>query len=111
MTVFFFLSFCYFCDIEVSLNSTMMKADSESKTQTVGEILQIGIWVHNTLAWPLANITLQLYFFQDYQNGVTNNHLESCLSIIGSTEVILPQVCTTISRYTNNHFLKFYHNR
>lgn len=77
---------------EVSLNSTMMKADSESKTQTVGEILQIGIWVHNTLAWPLANITLQLYFFQDYQNGVTNNHLESCLSIIGSTEVILPQI-------------------
>ena len=69
-----------------------MIKNSETTTHPVGETLQLGIWVHNSLSLPLVDIMLQLYFFQDYQNGTINQQLSACLATVGATEVILPKV-------------------
>lgn len=66
--------------------------NNEVATHTVGEVLNLGIRVENSLSWPLVDIMLQLYLFQDYQNGVINQQLDGCLSTIGATEVNLEKV-------------------
>lgn len=69
-----------------------MNTSLESTKYPVGELLQLGIRVHNSLSRPLAGIMLQLYFFQDYQNGTVNQQLEPCLATVGATEVNFPKV-------------------
>lgn len=77
--------------VEILLNSIAVNS-SESTTHSVGDTLHLGIRVHNSLSWPLVDIILQLYLFQDYQNGVTNSQLDSCIATIGSTQVSLSKV-------------------
>lgn len=76
---------------EITLNSAAIK-NPELTTHSVGEILQLGVWVHNSLSQPLVNIMLELYLFQDYQNGTINQKLDTCLTTIGSTEINLSKV-------------------
>ena len=81
-----------FVFVEILLNSTMVNT-VESTTHSVGETIQLGIWVHNSLSWPLVDIILQIYLFQDYQNGIINQQLDPCLTTIGSTQVNFSKVC------------------
>lgn len=87
---------------EISLNSISIN-NNKIATHSVGEKLHLGIRIENSLSWPLVDIMLQLFFFQDFQNGVINQQLDSCLSTIGTTEVNLKTVNSRfyISRITN----------
>lgn len=85
------LYFLLYSCVEISLNSTLVN-NGESTTHSVGDTLQLGIWVHNSLSWPLVDILLQLYLFQDYQNGIINQQLDPCLTTIGCTQVNFSRV-------------------
>ncbi len=66
--------------------------NSEVTTHSVGEVLSLQIRVHNSLSSPLIDVLLQLYLFQDYQNGIMNQQLDGSVATIGSTEVNLEKV-------------------
>ncbi|XP_039275687.1 protein brunelleschi isoform X4 [Nilaparvata lugens] len=79
---------------EVLLNSKSIRSSQgESElTSKIGQCLNVGVWVHNSLSWPLVNLELSLQFFQDHQNGVTNYQLDTRLATAGVTQVQLPEV-------------------
>nr|XP_018912061.1 PREDICTED: protein brunelleschi [Bemisia tabaci]XP_018912062.1 PREDICTED: protein brunelleschi [Bemisia tabaci]XP_018912063.1 PREDICTED: protein brunelleschi [Bemisia tabaci] len=78
-------------DWKVTVNSKSLKPQSEFITQ-VGELLEFEVALHNLLGQPLQNLALLVQFYQDYQNGVINSQLDSCLAIAGTPETKFCQI-------------------
>lgn len=78
---------------EVLLNSKSIKSAGDCELSSkIGQCMNLGVWVYNSLSWPLLNMELSLQFFQDHQNGVSNYQLDTRLATAGVTHVQLPEV-------------------
>ncbi|XP_075217129.1 trafficking protein particle complex subunit brun isoform X2 [Lycorma delicatula] len=85
---------------EVLLNSKLVRPEVQTDlTSKIGQCLQLGIHVYNSLSWPLLNLELSVQFFQDHQNGISNYNLDTRLATAGATQVQLPQVLEHGSAY------------
>lgn len=62
------------------------KPSSDLSRYTVGQQLKFQIWVHNSLMFPLDEVTLEFNFYQDYLNGTINNQLGNRLATMGTTK-------------------------
>lgn len=62
------------------------KLSSETSQYSVGQLLRLQIWVHNSLMSPLDEVTLEFNFYQDYLNGTINNQLGNKLVTTGLTK-------------------------
>lgn len=62
------------------------KLSSDLSRYTVGQQLKLQIWVHNSLMFPLDEVTLEFNFYQDYLNGTINNQLGNRLATMGTTK-------------------------
>ncbi|XP_076285464.1 trafficking protein particle complex subunit brun isoform X1 [Lasioglossum baleicum] len=74
---------------EIKINDAIVKAQDEL-TCNLGECVNVGIGICNTLEHPLADLVLSINFYQDHHNGVNNYQLETRLSIAGANKVMLP---------------------
>lgn len=68
------------------------KLSSETSQYSVGQLLKLQIWVHNSLMSPLDEVALELQFYQDYLNGTINNQLGNRVITTGSTKTYKARV-------------------
>lgn len=54
----------------------------------IGDCLEIGVSVANSLECVLKQLTLNIQFYQDYQNGTFNYRLETRLATTGATKYV-----------------------
>lgn len=95
------------CFTEVMLNSKMVRPQTETDlTSKIGQCLQLGVRVYNSLSWPLLNLELCIQFFQDHQNGINNYQLDTRLATAGATQVQLPQVSEYFWKISVKYFVK-----
>ncbi|XP_044738688.1 protein brunelleschi [Chrysoperla carnea] len=73
----------------VTLNSQITKSQEEI-CFNIGESITLGIQISNNLERPLRQLTLDIQFYQDHQNGINNYRLDTRLATIGATKVLLP---------------------
>lgn len=70
---------------DVTLNSQITKSQEEI-CFNIGESITLGIQISNNLERPLRQLTLDIQFYQDHQNGINNYRLDTRLATIGATK-------------------------
>ena len=77
--------------LEITVNGEGVR--HEEMRFEAGEMISVNVWLRNHFKDALGDLNLSLDCFQDYQNGKTNNKLDSRFAVIGNDSISISQVC------------------